>query len=519
MFAGSLYMLGGGYIGGEFFSKSDRGEFLVQMELPKDASIEQTNQATQKAEAYLSKKPEIISQVTAVGQTSEGFAGSQSTAYKSEIRVRLVDQKKRTDDSYVYAAKIKRELQNVLVGVKVKTTPIGMLGTADQAPLALIVMAPDLDSAMVFANAAHEELKKIKGATETKLTVESGNPEINVQVDRDKMASLGLSLQTVGTTMQTAFNGNTDGKFRAGEYEYDINIRYNSFNRSNIEDVRNLEFTNDQGQRIKLSQFANINESSGPSLLERRDKSPSVTVQGQTVGRPSGTVAGEWQKAFEKLRKPAGVSYVWGGDMENQSEGFGTLGVALLAAILLVYLVMVLLYDSFVYPLVVLFSVPLSFIGALLALGLTNNSLNIFTILGIIMLIGLVCKNAIMIVDFTNHRKEAGENTFTALIQANHARLRPILMTTIAMVFGMLPIAIASGPGAEWKNGLAWVIIGGLISSLFLTLIIVPVIYAIFDHWITRRKNKKQQKTIDELMVEEFVPAESEDGFTPVHAV
>ncbi|MBO9204231.1 MULTISPECIES: efflux RND transporter permease subunit [Niastella] len=519
MFVGSLYMLGGGYIGGEFFAKSDRGEFLVQMELPKDASIEQTNQVTQKAEAFLSKKPEIVSQVTAVGQTSEGFAGSQSTAYKSEIRVRLVDQKKRTDDSYVYAAKIKRELQNVLVGVKVKTTPVGMLGTADQAPLALVVMAPDLDSAMVFANAAHEELKKIKGATETKLTVEAGNPEINVQVDRDKMASLGLSLQTVGLTMQTAFNGNTDGKFRAGEYEYDINIRYNSFNRSNIEDVRNLEFTNDQGQRIKLSQFANIIESSGPSLLERRDKSPSVTVQGQTVGRPSGTVAGEWQKAFEKLRKPAGVSYVWGGDMENQSEGFGTLGVALLAAILLVYLVMVLLYDSFVYPLVVLFSVPLSFIGALLALGLTNNSLNIFTILGIIMLIGLVCKNAIMIVDFTNHRKAAGESTFTALIQANHARLRPILMTTIAMVFGMLPIAIASGPGAEWKNGLAWVIIGGLISSLFLTLIIVPVIYAIFDHWITRRKNKKQQKTIEELMVEEYVPAETEDGFTSVHAV
>ncbi len=206
--------------------------------------------------------------------------------------------------------------------------------------------------------------------------------------------------------------------------------------------------------------------------------------------------------------------------MENQSEGFGTLGVALLAAILLVYLVMVTLYDSFVTPFVVLFSVPLSFIGALLALALTNNSLNIFTILGVIMLIGLVCKNAIMIVDFANHRKQAGENTFNALIQANHARLRPILMTTIAMVFGMLPIAIASGPGAEWKNGLAWVIIGGLISSLFLTLIIVPVIYAIFDHWGNRRKNKrKQQKSIEELMTEDFVPAETEDGFTPVHVV
>jgi HAE1 family hydrophobic/amphiphilic exporter-1 len=520
LFFGSLYMVGGGFIGGEFFAKSDRGEFLVQIEMPKDAAIEQTNLMTQKAEKFLRNKVEVVDLITTVGQTSEGLGASQSTPYKSEVLVKLVPKQLRADDSYVYAAKVKRELQQVLVGAKIKTTPIGMLGTADRAPLALVVTGSDLDSAMVFANAAMDELKKIKGATEIKLTVESGNPEINVQVDRDKMAALGLTLQTVGLTMQTAFNGNTDGKYRAGEYEYDINIRYGSFNRSNIDDVRNLEFTNDKGQAIKLSQFANVMESSGPSQLERRDKSPSVTVEGQTVGRPTGTVASEWQKAFEQIRKPTGVNWIWSGDMENQSEGFGTLGVALLAAILLVYLVMVTLYDSFVTPFVVLFSVPLSFIGALLALALTNNSLNIFTILGVIMLIGLVCKNAIMIVDFANHRKQAGENTFNALIQANHARLRPILMTTIAMVFGMLPIAIASGPGAEWKNGLAWVIIGGLISSLFLTLIIVPVIYAIFDHWGNRRKNKrKQQKSIEELMTEDFVPAETEDGFTPVHVV
>ncbi len=520
LFFSSFYLVGAGYVGSEFFSKSDRGEFLVQLELPKDAAIEQTNQLTQKAEEYLKNKVEIIDLITTVGQTSEGLGASQSTAYKSEIKVKLVPSGLRQDDSYVYAAKIKRELQTVLVGAKIKTTPIGMLGTADQAPLALVVTASDLDSAMVFANEAHELLKKIPGATETKLTVEAGNPEINVQVDRDKMAALGLNMQTVGLTMQTAFNGNTDGKFRAGEYEYDINIRYGSFSRSSMQDVSNLEFVNNQGKSVKLSQFATIRETSGPSQLERRDKSPSVTVQGQTVGRPTGTVATEWETAFSQLRKPTGVNYLWGGDMENQSEGFGTLGIALLAAILLVYLVMVSLYNSFVYPFVVLFSVPLSFIGAFLALGLTNNSLNIFTILGIIMLIGLVCKNAIMIVDFANHRKAEGETTFQALIQANHARLRPILMTTIAMVFGMLPIALASGPGAEWKNGLAWVIIGGLVSSLFLTLVIVPVIYAIFDGWLDKSKNKKKgQKTIDELMVEAYTPAPTQDGFTPTHVV
>ncbi len=166
---------------------------------------------------------------------------------------------------------------------------------------------------------------------------------------------------------------------------------------------------NNQGQQVRLQQFADVVEGSGPSQLERRDKSPSVTINAQTIGRPTGTVAAEWQKQFEKLRKPAGVGYVWSGDMENQTEGFGTLGIALLSAIVLVYLVMVALYNSFAYPFVVLFSIPLSFIGALLALGLTNESLSLFTIMGIIMLIGLVCKNAILLVDFTNQRKAEGE--------------------------------------------------------------------------------------------------------------
>lgn len=517
LFFGSLYMVAGGYVGGEFFARSDAGEFLVQIEMPKDASLEQTNFMTQKAEAFLKKQEDVTNLITTVGQTSEGFSGTQATAYKSEIRVKMVDQDQREDDSYVYAAKIKRKLQQELVGAKIKTVGMSIMGTAEEAPLALVVTGTTLDSAMVFAKAAEKELYTIAGASEIKLSVETGNPEINVQVDRDKMAALGLDLQTVGMTMQTAFSGNTDSKFRAGEYEYDINLKYNDFNRKNIDDVSNLTFINKMGQQIKLSQFATVKEGSGPSQLERRDKTASVTIKGQTVGRPTGTVAAEWQAKFEKLHKPTGVNYVWGGDMENQTEGFGTLGFALLAAIILVYLVMVALYDSYVHPFVVLFAVPLSFIGALLALGLTNNSLNIFTILGIIMLIGLVCKNAIMLVDFTNQRRAAGETVHTALIQANHARLRPILMTTIAMVFGMLPIALASGAGAEWKNGLAWVIIGGLISSLFLTLVIVPVIYDIMDK-IVHKFTKGETKDYEALMVEAYEHKElSEDGFTPKH--
>ncbi|WP_313385844.1 efflux RND transporter permease subunit [Chishuiella sp.] len=480
-------LMRGNYIGGEFFPKTDKGEFLVQIELPKDATIEEANFVSQKAEKFLRGKKDVVDMITTVGQSSEGFGASQATAYKSEIDVILVDKTKRTDNSFIYAAKIKQELQKELVGVKVKTVPVGLIG-AEQAPVALVVTGPNLESAMKFAELAKTELEQIKGSSEVKLTSEAGNPEINVQVDRDKMASLGLNLQTVGVTMQTAFSGNTDGKYRAGDYEYDINIQYNNFSRSNIDDVRSLIFVNDKGQQIRLDQFASVTQSSGPSFLERRDKTPSVTVQSQAVGRTSGDIVKEFKKRLIKIdsKKTTGVSYVWGGDEENQSEGFGTLGYALLAAIILVYLVMVALYDSFAYPFVVLFSIPLSLIGVFLTLALTNNSLNVFTILGMIMLIGLVCKNAILLVDFTNHRKAAGESTHDALVQANHARLRPILMTTIAMVFGMIPIAIAKGAGAEMNNGLAWVIIGGLVSSLFLTLIIVPVVYSLFDSAINR---------------------------------
>lgn len=457
---GAFMLVGKGYIGSDFFPGNDKGEFYLQLEMNKDASLEQTNFMTQKAENYLSQKPEIERMITTVGQASDGMVNTSGTKYKSEIHIILKDGHNKKEATKVYSAKLRREMENVLVGAKVKTVNMGLMG-AEQAPLTLTVIGASQAEALETARTFADLLRKVSGASEVKLTSEDGNPEISVKVDRDKMNSLGLNVSTVGMTMQTAFSGNTDTKFRAGDTEYDINIRYDEIGRGNINDVKNLKFINQDGQAITLEQFADVEFSSGPSLLERRDKSPSVSVQAQVVGKPAGTVAAEWQKEFEKVELKPGVSYKWGGNMENQQEGFGTLGVALLASIILVYLVMVALYDNFVTPFVVLFSIPLSFIGALLALALANQTLNIFTILGIIMLIGLVAKNAIMLVDFANHKKDAGASTYDALIAANHARFRPILMTTIAMVIGMVPIAMATGDGADMNRGLAIVIIGG----------------------------------------------------------
>ena len=514
----SMMLVKFGFIGGEFFPKMDRGQFLVQIELPKDATIEKTNQVTLNVEKYLRDNKDVVDLITTVGQQSSGFGASQATVYQAEVQVNLIDKSERAQSTEILAAKFKRDLEEKFTGVEFKTAPIGLMG-ADNAPIEMVVTAADNETANKEANRILELLKKVPGSVDAELSTDTGSPEVRVNIDRDKMATLGLNLSSVGQAMQTAFNGNTDGKFRAGEYEYDINIRFADNSRKSIDDVRNLMFTNSNGEQIRLTQFANVDMSSGPSLLQRRDKSPSVKVLSKVVGRPVGDVANEWADMFmeNEKTKPAGVNYIWSGDMENQTEGFGTLGLALLAAIVLVYLVMVSLYDSFVYPFVVLFSIPLALIGVMVILALTNNSINIFTMLGMIMLIGLVAKNAIMIVDFANMRKAAGATTHDALIQANHARLRPILMTTIAMIFGMLPIALAQGAGAEMNNGLAWVVIGGLTSSLFLTLIIVPVVYSLFDSML-RRMGKDEKVDYESAMKADYEHKElSDDGFTPKH--
>lgn len=513
----SFMLVAFGFIGGEFFPPIDRGQFLVQMELSKDATVEKTNQLTLDVEKFLRNDKDVVDLITTVGQQSTGFGGAQATTYQSEVQVNLTDKSERTESTNIKAAKIKRQLEEKFTGVEFKTAPIGIMG-AENAPIEMVVTAPDNATAVKEATRILDLLKKVPGAVDAELSTDTGSPEVQVSIDRDKMSALGLNLSSVGQTMQTAFNGNTDGKFRAGEYEYDINIRFGDVNRQSIDDVKNLMFTNPQGQQVRLSQFADVKMGSGPSLLERRDKSPSVKVRAKAVGRPVGDVANEWANQFmNSTKKPVGVDYIWSGDMENQQEGFGTLGIALLAAIVLVYLVMVSLYDSFVYPFVVLFSIPLAMIGVMVILALTANSLNIFTMLGMIMLIGLVAKNAILIVDFTNARKAAGANTHDALVQANHARLRPILMTTIAMIFGMLPIALATGAGAEMNKGLAWVVIGGLTSSLFLTLIIVPVVYSLFDS-VLRRMGKDTKVDYEAEMKADYVHRElNEDGFTPKH--
>jgi HAE1 family hydrophobic/amphiphilic exporter-1 len=337
-------------------------------------------------------------------------------------------------------------------------------------------------------------MKMVPGTTAQKISIENNKPEVSVKVDKEKMALFGLRMDQVGNIINLAFSGNSDTKFTEGQYDYDITIKFDAFNRQSTDELKQISFINPAGETVRLDQFASIERTIGPAKLERKDRMSSVTVSTEVAGRPQGTVGAEIQALVEKDPLPAGVIISYEGNMKQQADAFGSLGMALIASIIFVYLIMVALYNSYIYPFVVLFSIPVAMVGALLALALNMQSLNIFSILGIIMLIGLVAKNAILIVDYTNQLKGQGKKTIDALMESGRTRLRPILMTTIAMVIGMLPLALASGAGAEWKNGMAWALIGGLTSSMLLTLVVVPVVYVIID--MIKDKFTKNKTTV-----------------------
>jgi HAE1 family hydrophobic/amphiphilic exporter-1 len=218
-----------------------------------------------------------------------------------------------------------------------------------------------------------------------------------------------------------------------------------------------------------------------------------VSISGNLVGKTIGTAGAEIKARLAQTQMPSGVDIYYAGDMEQQSDSFASLLVALLASVIFMYLIMVALYDSYIYPLVVMLSLPLAMIGAFLALALAGKSLSLFSIMGIIMLMGLVAKNAILVVDFANKLQEEGKNVIIAITEATSVRFRPILMTNLALIVGLLPIALASGAGSEWKTGLGWVLIGGLTSSMFLSFLIVPVIYVILDKVVKKFKKPLMQ--------------------------
>jgi len=476
LFIGSLALAPLGFIGAEFMTQADRGEFAVTVELNPGSTFENTNFISQRVERMLSEMPEVKKVFVNVGASNEGLIGFSSNRV-SELSVTLVPRKERKKSTDELTAEIKQKIQQI-PGTKVRVNPIGIFGTANQTPIQIVVSGTKVEDVNTAAKQLRDVLAKIPGTADVRLSSEDGKPETKILIDREKMASFGLSLADVGATLRVAFAGDDDSKFRDGPNEFDLRINVDLLDRSRTEDIGNLTIPNKKGQLIELKQFAAVTRATGPTVLQREERNAAVTVYSQVMGRAAGSITNDLQAQMKNVKFPDGVDISFSGDTKSMNESFQSLMLALAAAILFTYMVMVALYDSFVYPFVVLFSIPVAMVGAFLALALTMKSLNIFSILGILMLIGLVAKNAILLVDRTNQKRAEGESVYDALIDAGKTRLRPIVMTTLTMVFGMMPIALSGSSGAEWKSGLAWALIGGLTSSLVLTLVLVPVVYS-----------------------------------------
>ena len=492
LFIASFMLFPAGLIGVEFVPDSDRGEFTIELDLNPQVTIYQNNQITMQAEKIISAIPEVERIYTNVGMSARGSKNSIST-----ITVKLVDKEKRKISVAACAQQAKKAIMDVIPGVRARATVLSTMGGGSD-PIQFIVQGADFEQVQETANMLLDIVKRTPGAADARFSIDAPRQEVQVKLDRTKMAMLGLSVFDVGSTLRVALAGNDDSKFSEDNYEYNIRVGIDNFDRNRPDDVAKLTILNRKGELIELNQIADITYGLGPSALERTNRISSITIKSNVIGRPSGTVGSEIKSAFEN-EIPAGVTVSEGGTMEMQGDAFGMLGFAFLAAIVLIYLIMVILYNSLLTPVIVLFSIPLSMIGALLALALTMNPMSIFSIIGLIALIGLVAKNAILLVDFANHaRNDKGLNAFDAIIEAGKDRLRPILMTTFAMIFGMLPIAMATGNGAELKNGMAWVIIGGLTSSMILTLVVVPVVYLTFERIAERVGKLTGKNKVDE---------------------
>lgn len=490
----SLFPLG--FINFEFQPYIDRGEFIVQLEMPKDISMEASNSLVHKAENWFFSRPETDEIVTMVGLTSDNTQSTKGTPYLAELNVKL---KKQKEGTQTYIAKIRKPLSDFLIDAKVKIFSVSLTGQAAKADVEYIITANDPDSLMMFANQALDIMGSVPGVMQHELSVENTTPEIIVKVDRDKMSGLGLTLDNVGMTMRMNFQGSDQLKFTEGNYEYDINIRADKKFREQSENVADITFVNNRGERVLLSQFADITFGTGPARLERFNRNSSVTIRAQVFGVPPGAVAKEFIAKTDKMPKPKGLQIEQTGDMKKMSDSMSVLINALMLSLLLIYLSMVLLYNNWTDPFVVMFSIPLSVIGAFLALALTNTAMSIYAMLGLVMLVGLVAKNAIILVDFANDAMREGKSIDEALIQAVKVRTRPILMTALSTVIGMLPVALSRGSGAELRNGMAWVIIGGMTMSTLLTLVVVPVMYKILH---PKRKRQKEKIDYEALMFE-----------------
>ena len=496
-FVGSFFLIP--VLGAEFLPAADFSETQVNFNTPVGSSIELTEARARQVDAALREFPEVRYTVTTIN------SGQANGKIYAATYVRLTDRAARKR-SIAELARPMRERLARIPGITV--TNVGMKDLGGGKSLQFSVQGRDLDELERLSRVITARLRDIPGLVDLDTTLKPDKPTVAIDVKRDAASDLGLNVNAVAASLRALLAGQTVGNWRAPDGEnYDVNVRLAPSQRDTLEGLRalpvNLAPAADGSPRsVRLSQVAEVAASTGPNQVNRRDLNREIQIDANAFGRSSGDVSADIRKALDTIAWPPGYRYVFGGSTKNMTESFQYALGALALAIVFIYMILASQFRSFLQPLALMSSLPLTLIGVVLALLMFRSTLNMFSIIGIVMLMGLVTKNAILLVDFAIRLREgdhaSGEHLATmarteALLHAAKVRLRPILMTTLAMIFGMVPLAFALSEGSEQRAPMGQAVIGGVITSSLLTLVVVPVIYCYLDDlaaWARRRAGR-----------------------------
>ncbi len=482
VFVGSLML--GGMVGSAFFPETDNSEFYLNIDAPAGSSIEQTDKICQAVEAKIIKRKEVVSMLTTVG-------GENTSANKAQIFVKLVKKNEREKGLSVIMNELRNQLKVVpgtLFDFRTESGPGG-----NEKPITFSIRGDDLSKINIIAEQVKEITKNVNGAVDVSTSLEASKPEVRLNIDRDKASDLGVNVYSIASSVRAMVDGYVTTKYQEGNEQYDVRVRLKETDRKSIADIQNLmimsykQGPNNEKINVRLGDIANVYEGTGPSIINRYNRQREIRVGSNITSRLMGEVLGDIQKETSKLKLPAGYDIKIIGEAEMQEESFLNIFISLILAIVFVYIILAMQFESFVLPFSIMLSLPMSIIGAVLALLIAGSAMSIISLIGIIMLMGLVTKNAILLVDYTNVMRERGLSRTEALLEAGPTRLRPILMTTLAMIFGMFPVAFGFGEGSEFRSPMGQAVIGGLITSTLLTLLIVPVVYTILDDFSIRK--------------------------------
>ena len=491
------------FIGSEFFPTSDNSRLGITLELPVGSRVEIAKDLTERIYKDWTKKyPEIDKFNYTVGQasTDNTWASMQSNgSHIISMNITLKPIKERTKSLTEVAALMREDLKKYPELDKYQVNVGGSRGgsMSGQSTINYEIYGYDLEKTDSVAQRLKRILSSVKGTADIRISRDNYQPEYQVDFDRQKLAIYGLNLTTAANALRNRINGSTASYFREDGDEYDIKVMYDPEHRQSIEDIENILLFNAQGKGVRLKEVGTVVERFNPPTIERKDRERIITVSTVVQDRPMSDIIADAQPLIDKMEVPSGVSINLSGSYEDQQDSFRDLAMLAVLIIILVYIVMASQFESFTYPGIIMTSIMFAFSGVVLILWITGTNLNVMSMIGGIMLIGIVVKNGIVLIDYITLNRERGMSITKSVLHAGKSRMRPVLMTSLTTILGMVPMAVGTGEGAEMWRPMGVAVIGGLTFSTILTLLFVPTLYTIFAFNGVRRQRRKLQKALE----------------------